>query len=104
MRGPDADRQCRACGLDHKCCDAIALGFGQLVGFAEDAKDGHAIDARAARELGELAKARFIKRAVCFERRRRDVVDAGQVFEHGWVSSPESWVLKFIATAHPENG
>ena len=37
---------------------------------------------RAARELGELAQARLVERAVRLERRRRDVVDAGQVVKH----------------------
>ena len=82
VRGADADRKAIAGGLDHDLGDALAFALGELVGLAEHAEDGHAVDAGAARELGQPPQARLVERAVGFERRRRDVVNAGQVIEH----------------------
>ena len=82
VRRADANREAIAGGLDHDFRDPLALALGELVGLAEHAEDGHAVHAGPARELGQPAQARLVERAVRFERRRRDVVNAGQVFEH----------------------
>jgi hypothetical protein len=69
-------------GFNHDLGDALAFTLGELVGLAEHAENGHAVDARAAREFRQPPQARLVQAAVGVERRRRDVVNAGQIVEH----------------------
>jgi hypothetical protein len=82
VRRADANRKRVARHVEHDLGDAIALRFGELVGLAEHAEDRHAVDPRAARELGEFHQAGFIERSIRAKRRRRNVVNAGQILKH----------------------
>ena len=80
MADPDADRQV-AGRREHAPDDHAALVVGQLGRLAEDAQDGHAVDAAAGHEPGQRRQARLVERAVVEERRRDDVPDALQALD-----------------------
>ncbi len=83
--GADANRKAAARRLHRSGNDAVALAFGQLVGLAEHAEDGHAVHALVAREHGEPLQAVDVERTIVGERSGSDVVDASE--EVGHVSS-----------------